>query len=142
MATWRLSRGILPRRCTRPCGTANRPSSTSKSIPTRCSAFAETPCKNATRAGSRNFFGFALLSPLSRLCQRGNRVVGMARFRAQPFTPALSQGEGRPLSWAPSAHAVAGRGCERLRDHGKVFEREAPGSLREYPHHLCQRSHL
>ena len=30
----------------------------------------------------------------------------------EPLTPrySLSRGKGRPLSWAPSAHAVAGRG--------------------------------
>src|SRR5262249_43824420 len=30
----------------------------------------------------------------------------------KPLTPALSQREGRPLSWAPSADAVAGGGEE------------------------------
>src|SRR5215471_9192131 len=39
--------------------------------------------------------------------------VSISRCRQKPLTLTLSQGEGRPLSWAPSADAVAGEGTER-----------------------------
>src|SRR5439155_17846433 len=45
-------------------------------------------------------------------CQHGVIARSGARGRQGPLTPTLSQRVGRPLSWAPSADAVAGGGGE------------------------------
>src|SRR5437867_2083733 len=111
MATWRPSRGTPPRRCTRPCGTASRPSSMLRSIPTRCSASAEMPCKNA-----------------ARVCQSNGEYTHHLGGRYE--TDHMDEAHEVPGS-IPAAGAAHGVG--RDADRGTVWRGEGAA------HHLCLR---
>jgi ABC-2 type transport system permease protein len=85
------------------------------------------------------YFDVQLLTamPLAQELMLARKVDAIVRIRPD-FARHLSRGEGRPLSWAPSAHAVAGNAEVQLLVHGtdanhaRIIQSYAQGAVGQW----------